>query len=579
MRASQLLIPTMKEDPADADVASHRLMLRAGLIRQVAAGIYTWLPLGVKVLQRIQEIVREELEASNAQEVLMPVVQPASLWKESGRWDEMGSEMARLHDRHDNEFCLSPTQEEVVTDLVRREIQSYKELPRNLYQIQTKFRDEIRPRFGVMRSREFTMKDGYSFHLDQDNFNATYQEMHHCYSRILTRMSLKFRAVDADTGNIGGDNSHEFQVLAESGEDLIAYSTESDYAANVEKATTLFPTERPAPGTAELTRIDTPDAKTIDAVAQLLGADATQCIKTLFVDGVADDDNSEAPAPLVALVLRGDHELNELKTEKLAGVASPLKMADPARIKAAVGAGIGSLGPVGLNTSASLILYVDHSAAQLTDFICGANTDDVHFTGANWARDSALADEQIRDLRNVIEGEPSPDGKGVLAFARGIEVGHIFQLGTKYSDAMNATVLNAEGRQQTLIMGCYGMGITRLVAAIIEQCHDDNGICWPDSVAPADVHILGLNYGKSAEVTAASDRMYDTLRAQGLRVLLDDRKERPGIKFADADLIGIPHRVTIGDRNLKNGEVEYRRRTAADSELMTPDAVLARLTA
>lgn len=571
MRASQILIPTMKEDPADADVASHRLMLRAGLIRQVAAGIYTWLPLGVRVLQRIQQIVREELEASNAQEVLMPVVQPASLWKESGRWEEMGPEMARLNDRHDNEFCLSPTQEEVVTDLVRREIHSYKELPRNLYQIQTKFRDEIRPRFGVMRSREFTMKDGYSFHLDQDDFDATYQEMHNCYSRILTRMNLKFRAVDADTGNIGGDNSHEFQVLAESGEDLIAYSTESDYAANVEKATTLFPTARPTPGTADLARVDTPNAKTIDAVATQLSADPTQCIKTLIVNGVPSDEDSEVP--LVALVLRGDHELNELKAEKLSAVAAPLTMADPARIKATIGASIGSLGPINLTTA----LYVDHSAAQLTDFICGANDDDVHFTGANWSRDAALADDQIVDLRNVIEGEPSPDGKGVLAFTRGIEVGHIFQLGTKYSDALNATVLNAEGRQQTLIMGCYGMGITRLVAAIIEQCHDDNGICWPDTVAPADVHILGLNYGKSAEVTHAADTLYDTLRAAGLSVLLDDRKERPGIKFADADLLGIPHRITIGDRNLKNGEVEYRRRTDPDSELLSPDAVAAKL--
>lgn len=571
MRASQLLIPTMKEDPADADVASHRLMLRAGLIRQVAAGIYTWLPLGVKVLQRIQAIVREELEVSNAQEILMPVVQPASLWKESGRWDEMGPEMARLHDRHDNEFCLSPTQEEVVTDLVRREIQSYKELPRNLYQIQTKFRDEIRPRFGVMRSREFTMKDGYSFHLDQDNFDATYNEMHACYSRILTRMNLKFRAVDADTGNIGGDNSHEFQVLAESGEDLIAYSTESDYAANLEKATTVFPTSRPTPGTEELARVDTPQAKTIGAVADLLNVAPTQCIKTLFVDGVRAEDDEQAP--LVALVLRGDHELNELKAEKLEGIASPLRMADPDRIKTSVGASIGSLGPVNL----AMALYVDHSAAQLTDFVCGANQDDVHFTGANWARDAALSDDQIVDLRNVTEGEPSPDGKGVLAFARGIEVGHIFQLGTKYSEALNATVLNAEGRQQTLIMGCYGMGITRLVAAIIEQCHDDSGICWPESVAPADVHILGLNYGKSAEVTAAADAMYNSLQAEGLTVLLDDRKERPGIKFADADLLGIPHRITIGDRNLKNGEVEYRRRTDTDSELIAPDAILAKL--
>jgi len=575
MRASQLLIPTMKEDPADAEVASHRLMLRAGLIRQVAAGIYTWLPLGVKVLHRIQQIVREELETSGAQEVLMPVVQPATLWEESGRWGVMGPELARFTDRHDNAFCLSPTQEEVVTDLVRREIHSYKELPRNLYQIQTKFRDEIRPRFGLMRSREFTMKDGYSFHLDQASFDATYQEMHACYGRILTRMNLQFRAVDADTGNIGGDNSHEFQVLAESGEDLIAYSTESDYAANVEKAVTVFPTNRPAPGDATLTKVATPDATTIEAVALALGVEPTLCIKTLFVDGALTDEDREAnaPAPVIALVLRGDHELNELKAAKLPDIASPLKMADPERIKAAVGASVGSLGPVGLQTA----LFVDHSAAQLVDFVCGANEDGFHYTGANWTRDAALADDQIVDLRNVTEGEPSPDGKGKLAFARGIEVGHIFQLGTKYSDAMNATVLNDQGRNQTLIMGCYGMGITRLVAAVIEQCHDDNGICWPESVAPADVHILALNYEKSAEVKQTADRLYTELMDQGFTVLLDDRKERPGIKFADADLLGIPHRVTVGDRNLKEGNVEYKKRTDTDAQLIAPDAIAGKL--
>ena len=569
MRASQLLIPTMKEDPADADVASHRLMLRAGLIRQVAAGIYTWLPLGVRVLQRIQNIVREELDASGAQEVLMPVVQPATLWRESGRWDDMGPEMARLTDRHENEFCLSPTQEEVVTDLVRREIHSYKDLPRNLYQIQTKFRDEIRPRFGVMRSREFTMKDGYSFHLDQADFDATYQAMYDCYGRILERMGLEFRAVDADTGNIGGDNSHEFQVLAESGEDLIVFSTESDYAANIEKATTLFPQQRPEPGTGSLTRVPTPGVKTIDAVATLLHAPVESCLKTLIVEGIQDQEQ-DSPA-LMGLVLRGDHELNELKAAKLPGVAAPLRMADPALIKEQLGAGVGSLGPVNL----SVPFYVDHSAAQITDFVCGANADDEHYTGANWERDVPIADDQIVDLRNVQEGEPSPDGKGVLAFTRGIEVGHIFQLGTKYSDAMNATVLNKDGREQTLIMGCYGMGITRLVAAIIEQQHDEAGICWPDPVAPADVHILALNYDKSEAVRSAADELYSELRAAGLAVLLDDRKERPGVKFADADLLGIPHRVTVGDRNLKEGKVEYRRRRDTDAQLVAPDEILA----
>ncbi len=572
MRASQLLIPTMKEDPADADVASHRLMLRAGLIRQVASGVYTWLPLGVKVLHAIQSIVREELEVSGAQEVLMPVVQPAALWRESGRWDVMGPEMARLKDRHDNDFCLSPTQEEVVTDLVRREVHSYKELPRNLYQIQTKFRDEIRPRFGVMRAREFTMKDGYSFHIDQDSFDATYNEMHACYSRILNRLGLKFRAVDADTGNIGGDNSHEFQVLADSGEDLIAYSTESDYAANLEKAITVFPTARPTPGTDALEKVSTPEVRTIDGVAKLLDVPATQCVKTLFVDGEIelDEQAPDAEPPLVALVLRGDHELNELKAEKMQGVASPLRMADPAKIKAAVGADVGSLGPVNLPFK----FYVDHSAAQLSDFVCGANIDEYHYIGVNWERDAALEDDQIVDLRNVQEGEPSPDGKGTLAFTRGIEVGHIFQLGTKYSDALGATVLNKEGRQQVLIMGCYGLGITRLVAGIIEQCHDDNGICWPEAVAPAHVHILALNYDKSDAVREASDALYAQCREAGFQVLLDDRKERPGVKFADADLLGIPHRVTIGDRNLKSGEVEYQRRTESEAQLINPASVL-----
>jgi len=574
MRASQLLIPTMKEDPADADVASHRLMLRAGLIRQVASGIYTWLPLGVKVLQAIQTIVREELEASNAQELLMPVVQPASLWEESGRWEAMGPELARLRDRHDNEFCLSPTQEEVVTDLVRREIHSYKELPRNLYQIQTKFRDEIRPRFGVMRSREFIMKDGYSFHLDQDSFDATYDEMHACYERILNRIGLKFRAVDADTGAIGGDNSHEFQVLAESGEDLIAYSTESDYAANVEKAITIFPTERPTPGNASLEKVATPDARTIADVVSALQVEPNRCVKTLFVKASSEtEDETSAEPGVIALVLRGDHELNELKAEKLANVASPLQMADPKQINTLVGASVGSLGPVNLPVP----VLVDHSAAQLTDFVCGANETDYHFTGVNWSRDAALADDQIVDLRNVCEGDPSPDGKGSLAFTRGIEVGHIFQLGTKYSDALGATVLNKEGRAQVLIMGCYGMGITRLVAAIIEQCHDDNGICWPDAVAPADVHILGLNYAKSDAVRDAADGLYTQLQEAGYRVLLDDRKERPGIKFADADLLGIPHRVTVGERNLGSGEVEYRRRTDAEAVLIKTADLLARI--
>ena len=574
MRASQQLIPTIKEDPSDAEVTSHRLMLRAGLIRQVAAGIYNWLPLGVLVLQKVQQIVREELNRSGAQEVLMPVVQPATLWRESGRWDQMGAEMARLTDRHDNEFCLSPTQEEVVTDLVRREVQSYKELPLNLYQIQTKFRDEVRPRFGVMRSREFTMKDGYSFHIDQASFDTTYRAMYDCYCRILTRMELSFRPVDADTGNIGGDNSHEFQVLADSGEDLIAYSSESDYAANLEKATTLLPDSLPPRGDAPLTKVATPGATTINGISELLEVPANQCVKTLFVEASkTEDEHSETSTPgIVALVLRGDHDLNETKAGKLPGLAQPVRFADPAALQASIGASVGSLGPVGLR----LPVYVDHAAAQLNDFVCGANEDGHHFINANWQRDAALADEQIVDLRNVVEGDPSPDGMGTLQFARGIEVGHIFQLGTKYSDAMNATVLNQEGRQQTLIMGCYGMGITRMVAAIIEQKHDDKGISWPTSVAPLDVHLLALNYHKSEAVKNAADTLYSDLLAAGFTVLLDDRKERPGVKFADADLLGLPHRITVGDRNLADNNIEYQRRTEADSRLLPlTDAIAA----
>ena len=565
LRASTLLIPTLKENPADADIASHRLMLRAGLIRQVAAGIYTWLPLGVRVLHKIEAIVREELLASGAQELIMPVVQPATLWRESGRWEVMGPELARLKDRHENDFCLSPTEEEVVTDLVRGEIHSYRDLPCNLFQIQTKFRDERRPRFGVMRSREFIMKDGYSFHLDQASFDATYQAMHDCYSRIFTRLGLDFRAVEADSGNIGGENSHEFQVLADSGEDLIAYSTESDYCANVERATTLLPHTRPTPGSAALETVDTPNATTIDAVAGQLGVPPEQCVKTLFVQAEGDDPNA-----LIALVLRGDHELNELKAAKLPGIASPLRFGDPAVIRAATGADVGSLGPVGLE----LPLLVDHAAAQLKDFVCGANRNAVHYLNANWSRDVPLGDDQVVDLRNVVAGDPSPDGQGTLAFARGIEVGHIFQLGTKYSDAMNATVLNSDGRQQPLIMGCYGIGITRLVAAVIEQCHDDDGIRWPQTVAPAGVHILGLNYAKSAAVAEACETLAAQLEAAGQQVLLDDRNERPGIKFADADLLGLPLRLTIGDRHLKDGNVEFKRRVDADARIVALDAVV-----
>lgn len=572
MRASQLLIPTMKEDPSGADVASHRLMLRAGLIRQVAAGLYTWLPAGLAVLRKVEAIVREELVRAGAQEVLMPVVQPAELWQDSGRWDKMGAEMLRINDRHDRDFCLGPTHEEVITDLFRREVQSYKQLPLNFFQIQTKFRDERRPRFGVMRAREFIMKDAYSFHANQASFDETYEAMFEAYCRICERIGLNYRPVEADTGNIGGANSHEFMVLADSGEDVIAYAEGGTFAANLERAEALAPSEpRPAPN-ADKTQVPTPDAKTVADVAQMLGIKLAQVTKTLIVEGEPTDDG--APT-LVALVLRGDHELNEIKAGKLPGVQSPLTMADNDAIKAAIGASPGSLGPVGLE----LPILVDRSAAAMADFVCGANVDDAHFTGVNWLRDLPLADEQIVDLRNVVPGDPSPDGKGILAYARGIEVGHIFQLGTTYSEAMQAKILDDNGREVSPIMGCYGIGITRFVAAIIEQNHDDDGIVWPAPVAPWDVHIVALNYDKSDAVRDCSDQLTKACESAGLTVLLDDRKERPGVKFADADLLGLPLRVTVGDRNLKEGKVEVRTRASSESDLMDVSDVLERITA
>ena len=560
MRQSQLLIPTLKEDPADADVVSHRLMLRAGLIRQLASGLYTWLPLGLRVIRRIERIVREELTASGAQEVLMPVVQPAELWEETGRWGKMGPELCRLKDRHDRDFCLGPTHEEVITDLFRREIQSYKQLPVNFFQIQTKFRDEVRPRFGVMRAREFIMKDGYSFHITQESFDETYAEMYACYGRILERMQLDFRAVQADSGNIGGDNSHEFQVLAGSGEDTIVFASDGDYAANLERAVAAPPPERSAPS-AEMARVDTPNIKTIEALSAFLNQPESQLLKTLIVAG------DEQP---VALVLRGDHELNPIKAEKLEGVKAPLTMASDADIRAATGASAGSIGPVGL----TLPTYVDPYAAAVADFVCGANEDDVHLTGVNWERDVSLTTEQIADIRNVVEGDPAPDGQGELKFLRGIEVGHIFQLDSVYSAPMDASVLDPDGRSVVTIMGCYGMGITRLVAAIIEQNHDDSGLCWPDPLAPFDVHVVALNYHRSEVVREAADRLYDQLTAAGYSVLLDDRPERPGVKFAEADLIGLPHRFTVGERGLKEGKLEYQaRRSREQSDVALDDAV------
>jgi prolyl-tRNA synthetase len=562
MRQSLLLLPTLKEDPADADVISHKLMLRAGMIRQLASGLYTWLPLGLRVLRKIEHIIREEMNRSGAQEVSMPVVQPAELWIETGRWQKMGDEMMRMHDRHERDFCLGPTHEEVITDLFRREVHSYRQLPVNFYQIQTKFRDERRPRFGVMRAREFTMKDAYSFHLDQASFDATYEEMYRCYERILTRMQLEFRAVQADTGNIGGDNSHEFHVLAQSGEDTIAYSDTGTYAANLEKAAALEPEPAPA-GVETMSRVATPNAKTIEAVAQQLGLPASQNVKTLIVEG--DDDGA-----LYAIILRGDHELNEIKAAKLPGVASPLTFAAEERIPKAMGASVGSLGPV----NCGIPFYVDASAASIADFVCGANEDGVHLRGVNWQRDVALAPEQIVDVRNVVEGDSAPDGEGKIQFLRGIEVGHIFQLDRSYSEPMQATVLDHEGHNQVPIMGCYGMGVTRLVAAVIEQNHDDNGIAWPEPLAPFQLHIIALNAQKSEAVREAADRLYQQACDLGIEVLLDDRAERPGVKFAEADLIGIPHRIVIGDRGLKSGVAEYRKRRNEAATEVALDQVL-----
>lgn len=569
MRQSQLLIPTMKETPADAEVASHQLMLRAGLIRQLASGLYSWLPLGVRVLHKIEAIVREELNASAAQEILMPVVQPAELWEESGRWDKMGPEMLRMQDRHERAFCLGPTHEEVVTDIFRSEVQSYKNLPCNFYQIQTKFRDERRPRFGVMRSREFIMKDGYSFHADQASFDATYQAMYDCYSRIFTRMGIDFRAVEADTGAIGGANSHEFHALAAAGEDVIAYASEGTYAANLEKARAAAPGPRPA-ASATLEKVATPGQKTIADIASFLNVAVESTVKTLLVAGVDDEG---APGRPVALVLRGDHELNEIKAGKLAGVAAPLRFITDAEIEAATGCETGSLGPVGL----AIEMYVDQEAAALADFVCGANDTGFHLTGTNWDRDQVLDAARVADLRNVVEGDSAPDGAGTLKFLRGIEVGHIFQLGTTYSQAMSASVLGSDGRQLTPIMGCYGLGVTRVAAAVIEQSHDDDGIIWPEPLAPFRLHILALNYGKSEAVRAAADELHAAATAQGIETLLDDRDDRPGAKFADADLLGLPHRIVIGDRGLKEGNVEYRTRDNRDASAVPLDSVLSRL--
>ncbi len=563
MRQSQLLIPTIKEVPADAEVASHRLMLRAGLLRQVASGLYAWLPLGLRVVRKIEAIIREEMDRSGAQEVSMPVVQPAELWRETGRWEKMGPELARLRDRHEREFCLGPTHEEIITDLFRREVHSYRQLPCNFYQIQTKFRDEVRPRFGVMRAREFVMKDAYSFAADQASFDATYQEMHRCYSRILTRMQLDFRAVEADTGNIGGANSHEFHVLADSGEDTIVYATQGDYAANLERAVSAPPPPCGA-ATETLREVATPGVTTIVQVATLLDAPVTQCLKALVIRG------EDGP---IVIMLRGDHELNLVKAQKIPGAKQPVEFADGAEILAATGANPGSIGPLGLQAP----LIVDPQAAAVADFVCGANRDGHHYQGVNWGRDLPLADNQVLDVRNVAPGDPAPNGQGELRFLRGIEAGHIFQLGRTYSEAMQAKVLDRDGKPVTPIMGCYGMGVTRLVAAVIEQHHNAGGILWPDPLAPFDIHILALNCGKSSAVREAADNLATQLEAGGLATLLDDRAERPGVKFADADLIGLPRRIVIGDRGLMEGRVECRIGHGAKVEALAPNEAVARL--
>ncbi len=556
MRASQYLIATLKETPADAEIISHQLMLRAGMIRKLASGLYTWLPLGLRVLRKVEKIVREEMDRAGAQEVLMPAVQPAELWQESGRWDVMGPEMLRMTDRHNREFCFGPTHEEIITDLIRNELQSYKQLPANFYQIQTKFRDERRPRFGVMRAREFLMKDAYSFHLDEASLQQTYEVMHNTYSRIFSRLGLDFRPVLADTGAIGGSGSHEFHVMADSGEDAIAFSSDSDYAANVEKAEALAPQgSRPA-ANASMTSVDTPDQHSIEEVSTFLKISPQQSVKTLVVLGANDDGEAH---DVVALALRGDHELNEIKAGNLPGVFSPLTMASDEEILKAVGCNPGSIGPVGLN----IPLIVDRDAAHLADFVCGANEDGKHLTGVNWGRD--LPEPQVADLRNVVEGDPSPDGKGTLTIKRGIEVGHIFQLGKKYSEAMSATVLDENGKSVVMIMGCYGIGVSRVVAAAIEQNHDDKGIIWPDPIAPFQIALLPMNMQKSETVRETAERLYTELTEAGYEVLFDDRGERPGVMFADMELIGIPHRIVIGERALKEGCVEYKGRRDAES--------------
>jgi prolyl-tRNA synthetase len=568
MRTSQFPIQTLKETPADAEIASHRLMLRAGMIRKLAAGLYTWLPMGLRVLRKVEGIVRDEMDRAGALEVSMPAVQPAELWQESGRWDQYGPELLRLRDRHQRDFCFGPTHEEIITDLARNELKSYKQLPINFYQIQTKFRDEIRPRFGVMRAREFLMKDAYSFHLDDASLEDTYRQMHAAYSRIFSRCGLDFRPVQADTGSIGGNASHEFHVLADSGEDAIAFSDSSDYAANVELAEALALSDA-APAPQEAARlVDTPNARTIVDLVDQFAQPIERTVKTLVVAASA-----ESASALIALLVRGDHELNAIKAEKLPGVAAPLRMATEAEIREVIGAGPGSLGPKDL----PIPCIADRTVAVTGDFSAGANRDGKHWFGLNWGRDLPLP--EVADLRNVVDGDPSPDGDGQLKIARGIEVGHIFQLGRKYSQAMKANVLGEDGRATTLTMGCYGIGVSRVVAAAIEQHHDERGISWPAPIAPFQVALLPMKLGKSYRVREATDQLYADLKQVGIDVLLDDRDARPGVMFADMELIGIPHRIVVGDKSLDDGQVEYKGRNDSETQLIPIEEIVGWLSA
>lgn len=563
MRATQYLVSTHREVPAEAETVSHQLMLRTGMIRKLASGLYTWLPTGLRVLRNVEAIVRSEMNKTGALEVLMPVVQPSELWVESGRWQQYGPELLRINDRHNRAFCLGPTHEEVITDMARNQLHSYKQLPAIFYQIQTKFRDEIRPRFGVMRSREFIMKDAYSFHLNQDSLENTYQLMYDAYCRIFERIGLDFRAVIADTGSIGGSASHEFHVLASSGEDDIAFSDSSDFAANVELAEALAPGDKRQPPSKPLLEIETPEQHTIEEVSAFLGVAPSEVAKTLIVVG-ADEET-----PLIALVLRGDHSLNEIKAEKHPLISSPLELASEEQVKAALNCKPGSIGPTGL----SMPIFADRAAAELSDFICGANKDGIHLGGCNWERDCKST--EILDLRDVCEGDPSPDGQGNITIKRGIEVGHIFQLGSKYSESMQAKVLDENGKNTLMQMGCYGIGVTRIVAAAIEQNHDEKGIVWPESIAPFQLALIGINNHKSERVQAFCETLYSALVQKGIDVLFDDRKERPGVKFKDAELIGIPHRVVVGDKGLDNASLEYVNRCSGETDDISSENALA----